>query len=224
MDVHREGSQMSVKNLNLGFSFELGGTSLKEPSAMSAINRLSTLADRDSFETSDIPTADFSRAAKEVELSMIDQQHRHAALTPRLVTPRGSGHRSDAGSGPRSDAGVAASLKYGGSTTSLPAGVGAKSLDVSSREDPASMQDLDAFESIVEFSRAHESLLSWYYMDDDNKVRVNEIYGLSEAEQQQLELAMESRAHSRNSSRQVSRRPSFSSLKSLHSGDADSKK
>ncbi|XP_058054691.1 1-acylglycerol-3-phosphate O-acyltransferase Pnpla3-like isoform X1 [Anopheles bellator] len=51
--------------------------------------------------------------------------------------------------------------------------------------------DLDAFDHVLQVSSHHDAMYAYYYMDEDNKVKVTEIFDMSESDNPALQTANE---------------------------------
>ncbi|XP_061511405.1 patatin-like phospholipase domain-containing protein 2 isoform X3 [Anopheles gambiae] len=55
----------------------------------------------------------------------------------------------------------------------------------------SAMGDLDTFDHILQVSSHHDAMYAYYYMDEDNKVKVTEIFDMSESDNPALQTANE---------------------------------
>nr|XP_040231633.2 uncharacterized protein LOC120955150 isoform X2 [Anopheles coluzzii] len=59
----------------------------------------------------------------------------------------------------------------------------------------SAMGDLDTFDHILQVSSHHDAMYAYYYMDEDNKVKVTEIFDMSESDNPALQTANELEAN-----------------------------
>uniref|UniRef100_A0A182T1U0 Uncharacterized protein n=1 Tax=Anopheles maculatus TaxID=74869 RepID=A0A182T1U0_9DIPT len=59
----------------------------------------------------------------------------------------------------------------------------------------SAMGDIDAFDHILQVSSHHDAMYAYYYMDEDNKVKVTEIFDMSESDNPALQTANELEAN-----------------------------
>uniref|UniRef100_A0A182N2T2 triacylglycerol lipase n=1 Tax=Anopheles dirus TaxID=7168 RepID=A0A182N2T2_9DIPT len=59
----------------------------------------------------------------------------------------------------------------------------------------AAMGDIDTFDHILQVSSHHDAMYAYYYMDEDNKVKVTEIFDMSESDNPALQTANELEAN-----------------------------
>uniref|UniRef100_A0A182QLC8 triacylglycerol lipase n=1 Tax=Anopheles farauti TaxID=69004 RepID=A0A182QLC8_9DIPT len=59
----------------------------------------------------------------------------------------------------------------------------------------SAMGDIDTFDHILQVSSHHDAMYAYYYMDEDNKVKVTEIFDMSESDNPALQTANELEAN-----------------------------